>query len=241
MAAMPVLPDLDRPGWRKLVDGDGTPLARFLHVERDGRRIADRFELEVPVERAVPVVFAELGGMRIAGPETLGRALVAGGAVPARHAHVYSHDLRDRPAAPAGLAPLDRPAADLLPSYLAAFGPGHPDRLPRAAAERHLAGVLAGRLGPVLPASGVALAGDAVIGAILIADVAGEPPFGGPWVMELFRDPRAPGAGRALLTRALALTDGPSLGLAVTHGNPAERLYQTLGFRRVFSAFSVDL
>ena len=35
--------------------------------------------------------------MRVAGSEALGRALVAAGAAPARHAHVYSHDLRERP------------------------------------------------------------------------------------------------------------------------------------------------
>jgi hypothetical protein len=32
-----------------------------------------------------------------------------------------------------------------------------------------------------------------------------------------------------------------TLGLAVTHGNRAEGLYAALGFKRVFSAFSVDL
>jgi hypothetical protein len=38
----------------------------------------------------------------------------------------------------------------------------------------------------------------------------------------------------------LSVTDG-TLGLAVTHGNPAERLYAALGFKRAFTAFSVDL
>lgn len=58
--------------------------------------------------------------------------------------------------------------------------------------------------------------------------------------MEVFREPGARGAGKALLQRALVLSEG-SLGLAVTHGNPAERVYASLGFKRIFTAYSVDL
>lgn len=245
---MPVVPDLDRPERRKLVDADGMPLARFVHVERDGRAVADLFELEVPVERALPAILAELRGMRVAGSETLGRALVAAGGIPARHAHVYSHDLRERPTPrlPARLrfAPADRPAGDLLPAYLAAHPPNHVDAHVLAGEDSgaHLARILSGELGRPLAGSGLAVdADDRVVGAILVSEFAEtEPPFGGPWVMELFRAPGARGAGRALLERALSLTEG-TLGLAVTHGNPAERLYAAVGFRRVFTAFSVDL
>jgi ribosomal protein S18 acetylase RimI-like enzyme len=62
--------------------------------------------------------------------------------------------------------------------------------------------------------------------------------------MELFRDPAHPGTGRALLERALqraAAAGLPALGLAVTDGNPAARLYEAVGFRRVLSSRSVDL
>jgi hypothetical protein len=245
---MPVVPDLDRPERRKLVDADGMPLARFLHVERDGRVVADLFELEVPVERALPAILTDLSGMRVAGPEPLGRALIAAGGILARHAHVYSHDLRERPtpALPAGLrfAAADRPAADLLPAYLASHPPGHVDAhvLVGEDSGLHLARILNGEWGRPLAGSGLAVdADERVAGAILVNQFAdAEPPFGGPWVMELFRAPGAPGAGRALLERALALTEG-TLGLVVTHGNPAERLYVALGFKRVFTAFSVDL
>jgi ribosomal protein S18 acetylase RimI-like enzyme len=68
------------------------------------------------------------------------------------------------------------------------------------------------------------------------------PPYGGPWVTQLFRGPGGRGAGRALLMRALgiATADGlPALGLAVTHGNPAQRLYEELGFRLLLTSFSV--
>ena len=217
--------------------------------------MADLFELEpgISVERAVPRILADLRGRRVAGDERLGRALIAAGGVAARHAHAYSHDLRARPEPvrpPAGLelVPADRPAADLVGAYAAAHPPDHVDFAAIAGedSEAHIAGLLGGRLGRPLDCSGLAVdAGGRVAGAVLIASTPGiEPPFGGPWVMELFRHPRHPGAGRALLLRALALAraDGlPALGLAVTHGNPAERLYVALGFRRVFTALWVDI
>ena len=243
---MPVVSDPDHPHRRTLVDADGLPLAHFTHVERDDRPVASRVVLEVPVERAVPFVLAELRGMRVAGTEALGRALEAAGGTAARHLHVYSHDLRERPAVPDAfdLRPIDRPAADLLPSYLAAHPPDHVDT-PLIADEdslEFLSRALAGELGPLLASSGLAIQDDRVVGAVLVASLDDpEPPFIGPWVMELFRTPGARGAGRALLQRALALCEGPTLGLAVTHGNPAKRLYVALGFERVFTTYSVDL
>jgi GNAT superfamily N-acetyltransferase len=248
MITMPVVPDLDRPEHRKLVDRDGQPVARFLHVERDGRVVADLFELEVPIERALPTILADLSGTRVAGSEPLGHALVAAGGIPARHAHVYSHDLRERPvpALPAGLrfAAADRPAIDLLPAYVASHPPHHVDAHVLAGEDSaaHLARVLDGEMGRKLEGSALAVdEQDRVVGAILVNEFAeAEPPFGGPWVLELFRAPGAHGAGRALLERALSVGEG-TLGLAVTNGNPAERLYVALGFERVFTAFSVDL
>jgi hypothetical protein len=243
MSGVPIVPHPEHSERRTLVDPDGLPIARFVHVHRDGRVIADLLELEVPVERALPLVLTELRGRRVAGPEDLGRALVAAGGRLDRHSHAYSHDLRAVPSIPTGfeLTPVDRPASELLPIYLAAFAPGHPDRMEAPEARRHLEGLVAGRLGALLPGSGLAIAGGGVVGAILVATIAdAPPPFGGPWVMEVFRAPEARGAGRALLARALNLTDG-SLGLAVTDGNPAEQVYASLGFRRVFTAYSVDL
>ena len=51
-----------------------------------------------------------------------------------------------------------------------------------------------------------------------------------------------PGLGRLLLQRALGLAAElglPALSLAVTDGNPARRLYQTLGFRHVSTSLNV--
>jgi GNAT superfamily N-acetyltransferase len=234
---------MDHPERRTLIDENGLPIARFVHARRDGRDIADLLELHVPVERALPYVLAELRVMRIGGPEPLGRALVAAGGLPYRHSHAYSHDLRELPEIAPGfeLTPVDRPASDLLPVYLAAFGPGHPDRLEPREAAQHLEGIVAGKLGGLLEGSGIALLDGEVVGAVLIGTITdAPPPFGGPWIMEVFRAPHARGAGTALLQRALRRTEG-SLGLAVTHGNPAEKVYAALGFKRVLTTYSVDL
>ena len=58
---------------------------------------------------------------------------------------------------------------------------------------------------------------------------------GGPWITDLFVDPSAQGhgVGRALLGHALTQLTASGrdrLGLAVTLGNPARRLYEALGF-----------
>jgi GNAT superfamily N-acetyltransferase len=239
MAGVPIIGDIDHPERRTLIDENGLPLARFLHIERDGRVIADLFEPHAPLERVVPAVLRELRGARIAGPERMGRALEAAGGRLARHSHVYTHDLAVRPSLDAvayELTPVDRPAEELLPVYLAAFAPGHPDRLEAPVARRHLELILAGEL---LPGSGLAIADGEVVAALLIATIAeAPPPFGGPWILEVFSVAR--GAGRALLQRALRRTEG-SLGLAVTEGNPAVRVYESLGFRRILTAYSVDL
>jgi GNAT superfamily N-acetyltransferase len=83
-----------------------------------------------------------------------------------------------------------------------------------------------------------------VVAAVIVTDRAGVPPLGGPWVCDLFRHPASEwaGLGRLLLQRALGLAAElglPALSLAVTDGNPARRLYQTLGFRHVSTSLNV--
>jgi GNAT superfamily N-acetyltransferase len=57
----------------------------------------------------------------------------------------------------------------------------------------------------------------------------------------VFRHPEHRGVGRALLERALALADGPALGLMVTVGNPAREVYELLGFRLVQAFLVVQI
>jgi GNAT superfamily N-acetyltransferase len=233
-----------------LSDADGV-VGRYDRDERDGHVYADLFDREpgVSVERAARAVLAELRGMRIAADEALGRALVAAGGTLTRHGHLMSHDLAERPAwrEPPGyrLTDVDRPAADLVDAYRAAFPPGHvdhrgePPEQSLAELESHLSGRA---FGPLLAGSGLAIApDDAVAGAILLGTLPGEPPLNGPWLIEVFRHPRHRGVGRALVERALALTDAPVLGLIVSEGNPARRLYEDLGFRLVSTRLVVQL
>jgi ribosomal protein S18 acetylase RimI-like enzyme len=69
-----------------------------------------------------------------------------------------------------------------------------------------------------------------------LVDRPGEAPEGGPWVIDIFRDPNSSvtGIGRALLIAVLTAARAdqlPAISLAVSHGNTrAHRLYADLGF-----------
>lgn len=258
---MPIAGDPGRPDGRVLRDGSGAEIARFVEAERDGRRVGDLFHLAAGVapERAVPIVMAELAGWRVSADEPFGRLLVAAGGRPKRHGHVMSRDLVRDPAPPdwleqpppAGVrfTAVDRPALDPAPACLAAYPREHPDYDTIPTPERpevQLEEVMSGRMmGPLLHCSSLAVGeGGAVLGAVLVNGTRGEPPAGGPWISQLFRRPGAGGIGGSLLRRALALAtrDGlPAVGLAVTHGNPARRLYEATGFAEVLNSLTVEL
>jgi GNAT superfamily N-acetyltransferase len=239
------------PGSRTVLSDAEGPVGRYDRSEHRGHVYADLFEREpgVSPERAARAVLEQLAGWRIAGDEALGSELIAAGGRPLRHAHLMSHDMAVRPPwrEPPGyrLTDVDRPAADLVGAYRAAFGPGHVDHRDEPP-ERSLADLeshLSGReFGPLLRGSGLAIAaGGEVVGAILLGMLPGDPPLNGPWVIEVFRDPAHRGVGRALCERALALADVPALGLLVTEGNPARGLYEDLGFRLVHTALVVQI
>jgi GNAT superfamily N-acetyltransferase len=248
-----------------LLDAAGVEIARFREEARDNRRVADLFTLapEVSPRQAVPVVMTELRGWQVDAEEPLGRLLVAAGGRAGRHVHVMSRDLVRDPAPPAWLEPtlpeemrltaMDRPAAELAPVCQLAYPREHPDFAhvpmpgPRELElELELETIVSGRLlGPLLRCSSLALGDDgAVLGAVLVNGMSGEPPTSGPWITQIFRHPHARGTGGALLRRALALAtrDGlPALGLAVTHGNQALALYEAHGFVEVLEALNVDV
>jgi GNAT superfamily N-acetyltransferase len=231
---------------------DGRAIGRFDEGERDGVPMADLFDRDpgVGVDAAASAILAELRGWRIAADEELGRALLTAGGTFRRHGHGYSFDLRrDRPAtwdAPPGvrLTDIDRPVRELVASRTAAYPPGHPDHdaIPEdmeAELERFIHG---GEFGPLLPGSGLAVLNDAVVGGLILANVPGDPPRNGPWVIDVWRDPALPGVGRALLQRGLALVPVDVLGLLVSEGNdPARRSYERLGFRLFDSRIVVQL
>ena len=207
---MPVVGGPDRR--RVLLDAAGAPVGRYDHDERGGVVYADLFVREpgVSPEHAAAAVLADLRGMRVAGDEALGRALIAAGGRVSRHAHLMSHDLAERPVPRElpgyRLTDVDRPAADLLDAYRAAFAPGHVDHRAETEArslaelESHVGGR---EFGPLLRGSGLAVRDGAVAGAILLGTLPGDPPVNGPWVIELFRAPRPP-RRRASAARARA-------------------------------------
>ncbi|MET0158935.1 MAG: GNAT family N-acetyltransferase, partial [Acidimicrobiales bacterium] len=123
-----------------------------------------------------------------------------------------------------------------------AYPPDHPDHelgdaTPEGATET-IRGYLEGEIvGPLLTdASAEARLDGVLVGAIVVSEMPVDDEFdGGPWITDLFVDPAAQGhgAGRALLGHAierLTASGRDRLGLAVTVGNPARRLYGALGF-----------
>ncbi|MEV7774651.1 GNAT family N-acetyltransferase [Kitasatospora sp. NPDC086791] len=231
--------------WVVRHDGDGTPVLRYQLGEREGRPWADLLEVLDASADAAGFIRAELPGWVVSGSPELGRRLLADGATVLRHAHTFRRDLRAGPppadwaGAPLreGLRPVpcDRAPEELFEAWRAAFGPGHVDHFPgddaQALADR-LGLLLAGRaIGPVLPSSVLAVdAEDRVVAGVVLTDRGGLP-----WIADVFRHPQRGyrGLGADLLRRTVA--DAAARGLADVHlvvseGNPARRLYESLGF-----------
>ncbi|HEY5887582.1 MAG TPA: GNAT family N-acetyltransferase, partial [Acidimicrobiales bacterium] len=111
------------------------------------------------------------------------------------------------------------------------------DATPEGAAAT-IRGYLAGEIvGPLLTdASAEARLNGVLVGVNIVSDMPADDEYdGGPWITDLFVDPSAQGhgVGRALLGHALTQLTASGrdrLGLAVTLGNPARRLYEALGF-----------
>jgi ribosomal protein S18 acetylase RimI-like enzyme len=82
-----------------------------------------------------------------------------------------------------------------------------------------------------------------VVAGIIISLRPQPVPYGGPWVHDVWRVPgeSAPGTGAALIAQAMRLLDEDgltTLGLAVSEGNPARRVYDRLGFIQQFEAWT---
>jgi GNAT superfamily N-acetyltransferase len=140
------------------------------------------------------------------------------------------------------LAGLAEAAPRLGAAMFAAYPPGSPDAAASLEeAERWAREVVTGAPGPVPEPPSAALvdkSDETVAGAIVISRLgpASWGWSGGPWVAELFVVPAHQGRslGRALLLRAIAWSHAAGdarIGLTITDGNPAERLYVSAGFR----------
>jgi len=214
---------------------------------RDGQPIADLLEPAqgVTVQELRDACLRELRGWIVVAPVELGHALLDAGAKKRRHARLMTHDLQAVPTeVDPRVVPLAAAPEELERVYRSAYRPDHPD-FEMSKDSGAIGELLRGELvGPLLGASRMAVSDGAVVGAAILNDFPGEPPAAGPWLSELFRDPRVPGIGRELLRGALAAVaaDGlPALGLAVTVGNPAVGLYEDEGFRTLREDISVVL
>jgi GNAT superfamily N-acetyltransferase len=200
-------------------------------------------------DHVAAAVWSRLPGFRVSvvDREDVAEALVRRGASPGRHLLSMDLDLRaPRPparpcAVPIGPMEVGR-TADYGLVVSRAYPPGHLDHEPSDAepegAARTVAALLRGEhVGPWLAdASFDAREDGRILGAILLSEMPPSSTYaGGPWVTEIFVDPEATGRGigGALLARAVTAlidADRSTLGLAVTVGNPAQRLYEASGF-----------
>lgn len=183
---------------------------------------------------------------------------MAGGARLKRLAHDMALDLdRESDDEPARLPEGFRlvglsDAAKLAAASAASTPPGHPDRgfWPTLDArlkywERLLAGELCG---PILDATTeVHTISGLMAGAIIVTRTPASTGWqGGGWIPEVFLVPehQRRSLGTFLVTRAIHQTrrqGEPRIGLTVTDANPAEHLYQRLGFRRIRSVYLLDV
>lgn len=232
----------------------GVPVFSYLEGVRDGRPWA--YAIEDIGPGAAGVIISGMPGWVVSAPVGLGRALLDRGARLLRHMNVMLCDLPiARPVAdpaPDGfrVVPCDRPPAEIFPAWFAAYPPGHPDfhaRDGEKALNEELVPLLSGEeIGPLLPCSVLAVRDgspgmDEVVGGVFVHDS-----DRGPWVADVFRHPeRSPrGLGALMLSTALVRAHEAGLtgiGLVVTEGNPARRVYERLGFRVVDGVMTVAI
>jgi GNAT superfamily N-acetyltransferase len=251
------------PARTPLYDGDRLVLVFTLEESlRSGRPWADVAwrPPDVPPDLAAEAALTALGGYAFSTIDAaLVEALAARGGTELRHAHTMTHSLDAVPevAIPvnAEISRLTRDALEadadgLAAVTVAAYPPEHPDHehVDPAASARELRAFAAGEiLGPFLDVSTIARVDGEVAGACIVVDREGEPPDGGPWIVDVFRDPSrdVKGLGAALIAAALHACRQaglPGLGLAVTHANTqAYGVYRRLGFTDAVEAWTLAL
>jgi mycothiol synthase len=245
---MPISGDLDDA---LLSDGRGVPVARFQWSDEAGERLVRRFR---PSPGTSPDQAARLGVRELAGfrfkttDEETARALVGAGCTLVRAATDMHRDVAEPiPATPLAegwaLVPHEWDD-DLAAALWAAYGPDHPDRSDRV---RRLRGLTEGADAlVVLPGATARLCGPDRRSAGQVFTVGPVPWAAVPtsWVLDLAVSPggQGRGSGAALLAYAIRGTRDAGLttvGLSVTDGNPARRLYDRMGFRPALRHFEV--
>ncbi len=231
---------------------------------RDGRPWADVAwrPPSVRVDLASDLALHALAGHAISTSDKhLVDALTSAGATELRHAHTMSHPLLVVPEAhpgsgvavePLSASQLQRHGQRLAELSYAAYRVGHPDHAHDtvAAVVEELRAIGRGELlgGYLDRLSRVAFVDGDIVGACLLVDRdEAPPPDGGPWVIDIFRDPASQvrGIGTALLTDVVAaarLEAAPGVSLVVSHANDhARRLYRALGFEDADASWTLAL
>lgn len=251
--SVPLLSDPDDPEGHLLVDATGRPLVRTRLRVDDGVAGRTRLLRGVDAVDAAAQARIDLAGLRLATTDlAIADALMATGVPLHRVALDMIHDLADLPPP----TPLPRgwtlaPGGwddDLAAAVAEAYGSGHVDGPWTEKDTAVVAGMYepGAALRPLVAATArVRDPAGRSAGHILCA---GPVPWvdKGAWIMTfgLAHCARGLGVGRALLGHALcgAHEDGqPCLGLSVTEGNPARRLYDAAGFRVVGRLLSLRL
>jgi GNAT superfamily N-acetyltransferase len=228
------------------IDPTAEPLPRALLTSRPDAS---------PPEVADAVVEGLKGHRLSIREEELAEALVARGAELVRASWLMVLPLPAVVDAPeVDLRPL-RDAADEYGEVMwRAYPPDHPDHemmdATPADAATTVRGYLSGKIvGPLMPDASVEAwsADGELAGICVISRMQGDGEYeGSPWVTDVCVLPSAQGQGlgRAMLVHAirrLSEAGEHALGLAVTQGSPARRLYDTLGFVERFPAWTLNL
>jgi ribosomal protein S18 acetylase RimI-like enzyme len=251
------------PARTPLYDGDRLALIFTLEeMLRSGRPWADVAwrPPDVPPDLAAEVALSALAGYALSTTDSaLVEALAARGSTELRHAHAMTHSLHPVPevAIPPGAEIVRMRSEELAANadalaalHVAAYAEDHPDREfdDPAPAARELRRFAEGAiLGPYLDVSTAAHVDGQIAGACIVVDRDGEPPDGGPWIVDVFRDPAldVKGLGASLIASSIAAcgaTGLAGLGLAVTHANQtAYQLYRRLGFAETAEAWTLAL
>jgi ribosomal protein S18 acetylase RimI-like enzyme len=238
---------------------DDTVVGRY-HLYEAQPPAAELFVADVPVARAADAAVAQLAGWNLTTTdERLASELIARGARSLRYYSLLTCDLaslhevdvtrREFELNEQQITPDFDPPPDLVTLVRRAYPMGHPDEELGTDEEIKLdvaRAVRGDRLGPLMTQSRLLLDAGRSVALAIVNRVPGVAPTGGVWLTDLCRDPddKYAGLGRSLLIDVLndcREAGETSLSLAVTDGNPARAVYESLGFSAVATTRKVRL